>query len=208
MKKLLLAFIALSLGGLATALYFSGGGDERVPPTPTPENLLAVIEKVRYSGFSGDSDGHLEWELEADSAEMMRDDDLTVFKGVKVVFFSRSGDAYTLTGREASFDESDGVIRFSGDVTFVNGDTRSDEHEEYSEPRKAREPFSNGWYNFSADSVEYSTKSRRVSSVEAVRIESDEFLVTGRGLEVDVEGGGFTILKDAKTVMKNGIIEM
>ena len=213
MKKLLLAFIALSLAGLAAAIITGGGDEGRVSPPPAPENILAVIEGVRYSGYSGDSDGRPQWELEAKSAEMMRDDDLTVFKGVKVVFYSLSGDAHTLVGREATYNESEGVIRFSGDVTFVKGDGRVEEPAKAPDlrepsPESSHEPSNDGWYNFSADSLEYSTRSRRVSSKEAVRLESAEILVTGVGLEVDVEGKGFTILKDAKTVIKNGFIEM
>lgn len=197
MKKALLSFIALALLAFAGAvIHSSGRGEPPELPAATPEDRSAVIEKVRYFGYSGEDDGRREWELEADSAELFRGEDLTVFKGVKVVFFSKDGDLYTLRSMGGTYSESAGVIALTGGVTLISsGD----------EGGVAVGP--DGSYSFRAKSVEYSTRSREVTSRGKVEIESDNFIVTGVGFEMDVEKSAFSILSDVKTVLKDGFAD-
>lgn len=185
----MLGFVLLSLAGLLGIVFFNfvlkPGYD--VSPLSMLDSGV-TIEKIRYTGYSAEDQGRREWELEADSATMLKEKDLTVFAGVKVVFFSKDGKTYTLRGSEAEYNKSSGVIFVTGDVTLVTvggvGDT----------------------YKLATESLKYSTLAKRLTSTEHVDIRSRSVHVTGVGLEIDVEEERLSVLKDVRTVIDNANI--
>jgi LPS export ABC transporter protein LptC len=189
MRRFLMGFVLLSLAGLSVIVLIN----YKVKPDHEASfsrfrDSGATIEKVRYSRYSGEDPGRREWELEADSATRLKNEDLTVFTDVKVVFFSKDGTTYTLRGREATYSERTGIILVSGDVTVVTVDRRDNT------------------YRLVTESLKYSTRSKELTSTEHVELKSRAMDVTGVGLEMDVDGAKFSILKDVRTVIKDAVI--
>jgi LPS export ABC transporter protein LptC len=152
------------------------------------QDLGVTIEKVHYSGYSGEEPGRREWELEADSLTRLKEEDLTVFTGVKVVFFSKDGTTFTLRGRECTYNERTGVILVSGNVTIVTVGLGGKN------------------YKLTTDSLKYATRSKELTSTEQVEIKSQAMSITGVGFEMDVDGEKLSILKDVRTVIKDADI--
>jgi LPS export ABC transporter protein LptC len=185
----LICFVLLSLAGLFGIVlvnYKVKPGDEA--SSSRIQDLGVTIEKVRYSGYSGEDPGRLEWELEADSATRLKEEDLTVFSDVKVIFFSKDGTTFTLRGRECTYNERTEIILVSGDVTIVTVGLGGND------------------YKLATDSLKYSTRSKELTSTERVELKSQAMSVTGVGLKMDIDGGKLSILKDVRTVIKDAII--
>jgi LPS export ABC transporter protein LptC len=152
------------------------------------QDLGVTIEKVHYSGYSGEEPGRREWELEADSLTRLKEEDLTVFTGVKVVFFSKDGTTFTLRGRECTYNERTGVILVSGNVTIVTVGLGGKN------------------YKLTTDSLKYATRSKELTSTEQVEIKSQAMSITGVGFEMDIDGEKLSILNDVRTVIKDADI--
>lgn len=180
----LLGFVLLSLAGLLVIILVNYKGK---PGQGVVSSLLkdsgVTLEKVRYSGYSGEDHGRREWELEAETVNHLKKEDLTVFTDVKVVFFSEDGSTYTLKGRDGTYSERKGLISVTGDVTMVTSGMES------------------GTYRLSTESIEYSTRSKVLTSKDTVELKSRTMSVTGVGLKMDVEGGKLYILKDVRSVI-------
>jgi LPS export ABC transporter protein LptC len=189
LRIFLMGFVLLSLAGLlAIVLANYNVKPAHEASSPSVQDSGVTIKSVRYSGYSGEDEGRREWELEADSATRLENEDLTVFTGVKVVFFSKDGTTYTLRGREGTYSERKGIIFVSGAVTVVAVD-REDKT-----------------YRLKTDSLKYSTRSKELTSTEHVEINSRAMDAAGVGLEMDVDGGRFSILNDVRTVIKDAVI--
>lgn len=144
----------------------------------------AVMGKVRYSRYSGEGDGRLKWELEADSAISYDDAKMVELDGVRLIFYSEDGNSYVMKSSKGVYNESDGKIDVSGGVTLVSDDG----------------------YSLSADAMSYLIRSRQVVSASRVVIDSGSMNVRGLGLEMDIDGGRFSVLHDVTTVFKDAII--
>jgi LPS export ABC transporter protein LptC len=191
LRIFLLGFVLLSIAGLFGIVYVKNSSEPETryeePPSRAQETS-AVIGKVRYAGYSGEDRGQRQWELEAESATRLKKEDLTVFIDVKVVFYSKGGTIYTLRGQEGSYREETGEIRVTGDVRMdaVGGGS--------------------GSYNIETDGIKYSTRSKEVTSSDPVRIRYKAMEVTGVGLEIDLDVGRCSILKDVRTVIEDAVI--
>jgi LPS export ABC transporter protein LptC len=174
----LAVFIVLSVLALAVSVFVHYQTRNSFKVTFNEDKKLEVrIEKVRYSGTK---DGRVEWELVADSAQRARGESITAFHKVTVTFYAKGGEPYTLTAREALYDEAKGIIDAVGDVKV-----------------ESKEGFV-----LKAGTLRYDLKKRVITSDEEVDITSRMMNVKGRGFFSDIESGGFKILKNVRAVVK------
>ena len=176
-----MAFIALSIAGLVAVMLLHR----------QPENLLRVglkdnkievkIDKVHYSGNKG---GRIEWVLDADSATQSEGGDLIVLEKLKLVFYAKNGQSYTLTAKEGRYRESKGEIEVEKDVIVESDDG----------------------YRMNTDRLKYFINSSVLSTDDRVVITSKGMDVTGIGLVSDVDKSRTVIKKDIKAVFRSSTI--
>ncbi len=172
-------FIITSIIGLAVLVFIHYKTENTFKVTFDEEKKLEVkIEKIHYSGTKG---GRLEWELFADSAKRTKEQDLTVFETLKVIFYAKDGTPYTLNAKEGTFKEAAGEINAIGDVTL---DTEKG-------------------YTLKADSLKYAVKSREITSDGPVEITSEAIDMEGTGLRAEVSSSRFFLLKHVKAVFRD-----
>ncbi|MBI5587288.1 MAG: LPS export ABC transporter periplasmic protein LptC [Deltaproteobacteria bacterium] len=171
------SFIALSVAGLAVLVFIHYRTKNIYKITLTEDKKFGVrIDRVHYSGTK---DGRLEWVLDADSAKRSRDEDLLVLDAVKLTFYSRDGKEYLLTAREGNYRESTGEVAVNGNVVVDSA--------------------SNG-YRLTAETLNYSLKTKMVTSDVRVRITSKDMAVDGVGLSGEIDKEKFRLLKDVHAV--------
>lgn len=180
----LLLFIFLSLAGLAALVTVHYRTKNSLKVTFAEDEKAEVkIDRIHYSGTK---DGRIEWELDADSAERSKTEDLTVFENVRVNFYSKDDKRYTLTAKEGRFREA------AGEITAV-GDVEMDSEE---------------GYRIKSESVTYFLKEKRIASDEFVSMTSEGIDLSGTGLEFEVEKGTVVLRKEVKAVFKDSEIKV
>lgn len=179
-RAFLSAFIVLSIVGLA-ALVFIHYKTRELPQEDfmEDEKVQVSIDRIRYSGTK---DGRVEWELEAMSANRSREEDLTIFEEVKLVFYAGDGSSYTLTAREGTFREVAGEIGVSGDVVIESG-------------KEA--------YVLRTDTLKYLINKKEVSTPDRVTVTSAKLDLEGTGFLGFIESGEFRLLKNVKAVFRD-----
>ncbi len=183
LRLLLFVFIAISIVGLAVAVYVSSGFKEvTINDYTITKSEGSTIDRVRYSGTRGD---RLEWELEADKGFQVRgreDIDLT---NVTVIYYTKDGAVYTMTGREGSYNAQTEDVVIKGDVVVV-----SDKDD----------------FSLSTDILRYSAKSGVVQTKSRFKMTSQRADITGRGLVMDMAKENIKVLSEVSTVFKKGSI--
>src|SRR3989338_3124744 len=113
-KPILVIFLVAAVFAVGTFLYINNKIHKGLSGTLVKSSKADIrIEKARYVETR---DGRKEWELEADSAQYFKDDNLTVFENVRVIFYSKNGENYTLIGREGRFRNDSKDMDIVGNV--------------------------------------------------------------------------------------------
>ncbi|MEE9613381.1 MAG: LPS export ABC transporter periplasmic protein LptC [Thermodesulfobacteriota bacterium] len=182
-RILLFGFVIVSVAGLAVAVLMNAKVNKAMELASMAAQVASLeagggMDEIRYYGTK---DGVTEWEMEADSATRLADEDLTVFENVRFIFYSKDGGTYTLTGKEGRYSEKNERIEITGAVKVVSDDG----------------------YSLLTERLDYSTRSREATSEVEVELLSRGMKITGVGFRMNVEGGGFSVLRDVKTVLSD-----
>ncbi len=155
--------------------------------TPTPADVIEgiVVEAdvaLRKFSYTETEAGIAQWTLNADSAEHDFTEDITIMENVRLDVFNQgeAGDVHltSKTGR-ANLNTRDVTVRGNVIITTGNG------------------------YQFESESVTFHGQASDdgvVVSDDFVRITSQQFDITGRGLEVDLAHGTFLIKENVTAV--------
>lgn len=136
------------------------------------------IEKARYVETR---DGRKEWELEADSAQYFKDDAVTVFENVKVVFYSTSGISYVLKGDRGRLKNDSKNMEISGHVEVASADG----------------------YKLVTDSLIYKDDVKQISTKDKVSFTGHGIDIQGTGLLADMVKETVFVLANVKTVVND-----
>lgn len=136
-----------------------------------------ILDKVRYTETK---DGKIEWRLEADSASYLKTEDVTVFKNVRVEFYSKNGRVYTMTGAEGRFDGTNKDMEIFSDVLVVSDDG----------------------YRLKTNSLKYDASERRITTKDNISLASSDMKIDGVGLVIYIDKGSFSVLDNVRTVLK------
>ncbi|MBI1911856.1 MAG: LPS export ABC transporter periplasmic protein LptC [Deltaproteobacteria bacterium] len=176
----LLAFIALSIIGLTALVFVHYETKDSYKVTFNQDRKFEVkIEKIHYSGTN--SEGRIEWELVADSAKRTKDVDLTILSNVTLVFFSKQGEPYTLKAAEGRFKEGTGEVTVTGNVV-VNSEEG---------------------YRVATESLNYSMKTKVITTDAEVELSSKGMNIKGVGLLAEVDKQSFQLLKNVRAVFSD-----
>lgn len=142
------------------------------------KGISGKIENVHYSSTHG---GKTDWELDAKTAVRRKSDDAVALETVVMLIHSKSGEVYTLTARDAVYRQSAAVVDASGGVTVAT----------------------KAGITMKTESVEYSAKSKKATTDNAVRISSENMTVTGSGLVMEPDKGRFSLLRNVKAIIRD-----
>jgi LPS export ABC transporter protein LptC len=125
-----------------------------------PDNVDLSLKNIKYTKTHA---GKPLWTLVADSAHSM-EDGITRIENVRLVFFDRKAGDIELTADQGKLIPEDRIVTVSSNVMVKNsqGDT------------------------FQTDYLKYVQTSNSLQTDRMVTINREHFLVTGKGLEMDV----------------------
>lgn len=181
-KPILIIFVAAAIFAVGALLYINHrmhtGLSGAIVKT---SNADIRIEKARYVETKN---GRKEWELEADSAQYFKNDNLLAFENVKVTFYSQNGMNYILTGKQGRLRNDTRDMDVSGDVVVTSGDG----------------------YKLVTDSLRYSAAAKQISTKDRVIFTGQNMRIEGNGFVADMITEKVSVLANVKTVLKNAAI--
>lgn len=182
-KFILIMFMAVSIFAIGAFLYLNSftnkGLDNKAIRSSTPD---IKIEKARYVETK---DGRKEWELEADSTEYFKNDNLTVFYNVKVFFYPKEGTTYyTIEGNEGRLKNDIKDMDITGDIVITS---------------------SNG-YQVKTDSLKYTQSLKQINTKDRIFLTGPKIKIEGTGLLVDIAEERVFVLADVRTELKDAAI--
>lgn len=136
------------------------------------------IEKARYVETK---DGKKEWELEADSAQYFKSDNLIIFDNVKVTFYSKGGMSYTIKGKQGRLRNDTKDIDISGAVTAASADG----------------------YQLKTDTLQYREAVKQISTRDKVVFTGPNMKIEGEGFLADMVTERASVLANVRTVLKD-----
>ncbi|MFQ5586023.1 MAG: LPS export ABC transporter periplasmic protein LptC [Thermodesulfobacteriota bacterium] len=139
------------------------------------------LDRIHYTEAKG---GAVEWTLEADSANYLKERALTIFENPKVLFYGKDGSSYTLTGSEGRYMNDSGDIEMSGNVRVVADDG----------------------YTLATRSLRYDASAKQISTDERIRLDTREMRIEGIGLLISIDREGFSVLDDVRTELRYALM--
>ncbi len=117
------------------------------------------------------------WELTAKEGRYVRGEGTVFLKEVELIFYSRSGETYTLTAREGRYDERYGNVRLTGDVVGTSSDG----------------------YRVLTDSLLYRAREGLIETDDKVVVKGPDMVIEGVGLQIDIDRSLFTMKGRVRT---------
>ena len=178
-KLILVIFLVAAVFAVGTLLYINNKIQKGLHGTLVKSNKADIrIEKARYTETK---DGQKEWELEADSAQYFKNDNLTAFENVKVIFYSKNGANYTLTGREGRLRNDSRDMDIVGNVVVTSTDN----------------------YQLKTDSLQYIAGVRQISTKDRVFFTGPGINIEGTGFLADMVTEMVSVFANVRTVMED-----
>ena len=181
-KPILTIFLVAAVFAIGLFLYLNSKMHKGLSGTLVKSSTADIrIEKARYVETR---DGRKEWELEADSAQYFKSDNLTVFENVKVIFYSQNGMNYILEGKKGRLRNDTKDIDVFGDVVVTSTDN----------------------YQLKTESLNYIAGIRQISTKDRVVFTGPDIRIEGTGFLADMITERVSVLADVRTVLKNAAI--
>lgn len=181
-KPILVIFLIAAVFAVGTFLYINSMLHKGLSGTVVRSSNADIrIEKARYVETKN---GRKEWELEADSAQYFKTDNLTVFENVRVIFYSQNGANYTLIGREGKLRNDSKDMDIVGNVVVTSTDN----------------------YQLKTDSLKYIAGVRQISTKDKVFFTGPNITIEGIGFLADMVTERVYVLANVRTVVKDAAI--
>lgn len=148
------------------------------------EDLPKIIPDLKVEGIhlTRSIAGRMEWELNAISADIFKEEGLTRLEAPKVVFFGKGDKTVKLTGNKGEVLNGTNDLSVTGDVKIVNSDG----------------------YTLTTDSLHYYSDKNSIATDSKVFMKGELIKMEGEGLVADIERNRVTIKKGVKAVLLTG----
>lgn len=181
-KLIFVIFLVVAVSAIGVSLYINSTMRKGLSGTVVRSSNADIrIEKARYVETKN---GRKDWELEADTAQYFKNDNLTVFENVRVVFYSQNGANYTLTGREGRLRNDSKDMDIVGNVVVTSTDN----------------------YQLKTDSLKYIAGNRQISTKDKVFFTGPNISIEGVGFLADMITERAYVLANVRTVVKDAAI--
>jgi LPS export ABC transporter protein LptC len=142
------------------------------------DSRASVLSADRTHIVRYDEHGKKLWELAASALSI--GEDMSIAEEITLHFFDSEGqEALTVRAPLAKLHNRTGDIELPGEIVVSGRD-----------------------FSLSTENLLWSNEKKILTTSSAVRIESEEFILTGRGFEYSSETGRATILHDARLLLR------
>ena len=181
-KLILTLFLITAVFAIGVFLYVNSRMHKGLSGTLVKPSTADIrIEQARYVETR---DGRKEWELEADSAQYFKNDNLTAFENIKVIFYSQNGMNYILKGKKGRLRNDTKDMDVSGDVVVTSADG----------------------YQLRTDSLKYSAVVKQISTKDRVVFIGTNIRIEGIGFLADMITERVSVFANVRTVLKDAAI--
>jgi LPS export ABC transporter protein LptC len=135
--------------------------------------------EIQNFHFTEVGDPELIWEIDAKSAEYIREENVALFDDVKVRLTLADGRSYLMTGREGTLQTDTKDIDISGDVLIV-----SDEGD-----------------RFGTDYLKFSHSERRIYTEEDITMKNSYIKAKGKGMTLSLNDRSISLLSNVDVVI-------
>ncbi|MDY0189620.1 MAG: LPS export ABC transporter periplasmic protein LptC [Desulfuromonas sp.] len=179
-RYFLMLAVVLICASLVVVVLFYQRTDE--PAQELKDIVMQSDVTLHELNYTETEDGVARWNLVADSADHDVNKEMTVIENVRLKLFDQdeAGDV-ELTAKTGTIDSAMSKVHASGDVVITT---------------------QNG-YRFTSNSVDFvgkSSKDGQISTADAVKITSENFVITGVGLAGDLGNGRFVLKKNVTAI--------
>ncbi|MBI5888253.1 MAG: LPS export ABC transporter periplasmic protein LptC [Deltaproteobacteria bacterium] len=171
---ILIAASAAAVGTLAAMHYWRVN-----TPALTFNGDRGVGVKIDDVHYTSARKGRVEWVLDAKSATRYKNGNLMALDTVKLVFHNKNNVPYTMTAKEALYNETAGEIDASGGVTVSSEEG----------------------YSLKTERLKYNSRTARITSSDTVEITTGGMKVTGDGLLIDLNKEQLFLFKDVRAII-------
>jgi LPS export ABC transporter protein LptC len=180
--KFVILILILLIGGLALIRVWGNleerkASDKGEVQTISTRGATVQLERIR---LVEDKSGIKTWELEAKSIQQYQDKNMMVLEDVKVTFYAKDGQAFTLSGNQGKVYQDSKDMELVGDVVLSSKDG----------------------YRLKTHSISYKNSEKKATTSDPVEIEGEQIQLVGKGMLVDMEAKTFKILSQVKTQLK------
>ncbi|MGQ9508204.1 MAG: LPS export ABC transporter periplasmic protein LptC [Thermodesulfobacteriota bacterium] len=181
-KIALIMVMGMMIGGIGVLLWINlqekrSGFEAEEPLSKLKENIDQQLERIRFVEERG---GRTNWELEAKKVHQVQKDKVLILEGVKLIYYSKDGHTFTLSGDQGKVFTESKDMELSGNVVLT---------------------MSNG-YRLNTRSLFYHHSEKKVTSSDPIELEGKEIRLTGQGMWVNFEKKTFNILHQVKSRWK------
>ncbi len=179
-RYFLVLAVVLICASLVVMVLFYKRTDE---PVQALQNIVMQADVTLHElNYTETEDGVARWNLVADSAAHDVSKELTMIENIRLKLFDQdeAGDV-DLTAKTGTIDSTMNKVHANGDVVITT---------------------QNG-YRFTSNSVNFVGKSSQdgqITTDDAVKITSDNFVITGVGLSGDLGKGRFVLKKNVTAI--------
>jgi LPS export ABC transporter protein LptC len=179
-RKKILIVLAV---GLAVLLILAGIRYTVSEKTPRKTSLKIMddqvdlqVMKVHYTEATEEG---VKWEVNADSAQYRRKENLAVFKNPRIKLMMPNGRTFVLSGTEGSLNQDSKDMELSGNVLLV----------------------SNSGDSFKTDSLKFSGREKRCYTSSSVSLKNSRIQVDARGMSISLKEEHLTLLSEVKAYL-------
>lgn len=153
-------------------LYYSRILEPEATAELIPDNVDLTLKNIKYTKTR---DGEPLWTLVADSAQSM-DDGITRIENVRMVFFDREGGDIELTADQGQLIPEYRLVTVSSNVMVKDSPGNT----------------------LQTDYLKYVQTSNSLQTDRMVTINREHFIVTGKGMEMDIVKRAVVVLSDVE----------
>jgi len=165
------------LGVIISLTFHFFVSNETITIPELPKNTKDAdmhFQEVHYTSTS--EQGFKEWELKAISANYYKGENLAEFDDVKITFFSKDGQVYSVRGDSGLLNTESMDIKLSGNIVGK----------------------SNDGYRFRTTTLNYKSKTKKAQTDDKVFLTGPQFDLEGSGMVMDLEKKKIFLLNDVK----------
>jgi LPS export ABC transporter protein LptC len=141
------------------------------------DNVDLQVKNVNYTDVG---DSGLKWEIKADSAKYMKNENLAIFDHVRIKLIMSDGKSIVMTGEKGTLKTDTKDMEIAGNVEIVSD--RGD--------------------RLNTDVLKYSGSEQRIYTEAAVKMENDRMQVRGVGMSLSLNDKDVALLSRVKATIK------
>jgi len=178
-RKILIVFAGcLAVLSIAAVIFYlvSEKTPRKTPLKIMDDQVDLQVMKVHYTEATEEG---VKWEVNADSAQYRKKENLAVFKNPKIKLMMPNGRIFVLSGNEGFLHQDSKDMEISGDVRLV----------------------SNNGDSFKTDSLKFSGREKRFFTTSPVSLKNSRIQIDAKGMSISLQDEHLSLLSEVKAIL-------